>query len=862
MDKAKNRISKLFFNKFFLQLIMALFMIGMAVFFIRHEHLELLKIREQLGQSNFWYIALGVALTVIYLLLQALMYVFSFRSLGKKIPVFTALRLFLKRNLISVFLPAGGFSSLVFFTKEIENEGVTKSQIHLASTIFAFISILSVVVVAIPTLAFALFAHHLQQTELVGFGFLILLTFGFIGFLYSVSKKGKAYLWLARIRPSMTLALDEMITQKIDRKQVGFVLLFSIFIEILGILHLYVAMLALGFGPSLPAAIIGYVVMVILLIASPFLRGLGAIEVSLTFILEQFGFPIVAAASIVLLYRFFEFWLPLLAGLFSFISKKDNLILRVLPACIIFILGIVNIVSAITPAIPARLRLMKDLLPDNIIATSNGLVLVFGLLLVILSVFLLQGSKRAWLVAIFLTIFSIIGHLLKAADYEEAILSFVALSVLFYTRPFYKLKPHPKFTRISYSVLLYSVAALFVFGVISFYFIDKRHFGVDFEFWVAVKTIFRLFFLFDASGLEPRTVFAQNFLHAIYFSGGLVLGFIFFSLLRPYFSKPFNTDEEKELAKILVEKYGQSALDYFKTYPDKFLFFAKDRDGFISFKVARHFAFVLENPVCRDEAAMVDLIREFDTFCDENGFVSVYYRVPKLSLNVYLDLGKRSLPLGEEAIVDLAKFTLAGQKMKPMRNAINRLSSEGYDIKVYYAPIKEGLLQKLEQVSDSWLEELNQKEIAFTQGIFDRNALKNQTIVTVEDAEEKVHAFLNMIPDYASGEATYDLIRKVPDAPNGVLDMLLARTFIYLQEQNYRSVNIGMAPLSGIEGINLTEKSIRYAYENLKLFGHFKGLRKYKEKYFPMWEQKYLIYSHSYHLLQVPSALKRVMEDK
>ncbi|MDO9613868.1 MAG: phosphatidylglycerol lysyltransferase domain-containing protein, partial [Bacteroidota bacterium] len=83
----------------------------------------------------------------------------------------------------------------------------------------------------------------------------------------------------------------------------------------------------------------------------------------------------------------------------------------------------------------------------------------------------------------------------------------------------------------------------------------------------------------------------------------------------------------------------------------------------------------------------------------------------------------------------------------------------------------------------------------------------------------------------------------------------------YLKEQGFQSVNLGLAPLSGVEGINLTEKAVRYAYENLKAFGNFKGLRKYKEKFFPKWEQKYLIYSHSYHLIQLPNALKRVSEE-
>jgi len=289
-----------------------------------------------------------------------------------------------------------------------------------------------------------------------------------------------------------------------------------------------------------------------------------------------------------------------------------------------------------------------------------------------------------------------------------------------------------------------------------------------------------LFVLFDSTGFEPKTTYAKDFLYMLYTAAGMVYLFVFFNLLKPYFAKPYNTDEEKELARKFEEKYRKSALDYFKTYPDKFLFLANNKEWFISFKVARHFS-------------------------------------------------------------------------------INRLTSEGFEMKIYNPPIKEGLLQKLNQVSDDWLSELNQTEVSFTQGVFDKNIHKNQTIITIEDKEEKVYAFLNIVPDYAPGEDTYDLIRKVKDAPNGVLDMLLMKTLLYLKEQGYRYANLGMVPFSGIVGKNLTEKSMRFAYDNIKTFGHYKGLRKYEEKFFPKWEQKYLIYDNSYHLIQIPNALKRVI---
>ena len=56
MNKAKDFISKLLYNKFFWQLIFSAFLIGTSVFFIRHENVELFRIREQLRLSNSWYV--------------------------------------------------------------------------------------------------------------------------------------------------------------------------------------------------------------------------------------------------------------------------------------------------------------------------------------------------------------------------------------------------------------------------------------------------------------------------------------------------------------------------------------------------------------------------------------------------------------------------------------------------------------------------------------------------------------------------------------------------------------------------------------------------------------------------------------
>jgi phosphatidylglycerol lysyltransferase len=51
----------------------------------------------------------------------------------------------------------------------------------------------------------------------------------------------------------------------------------------------------------------------------------------------------------------------------------------------------------------------------------------------------------------------------------------------------------------------------------------------------------------------------------------------------------------------------------------------------------------------------------------------------------------------------------------------------------------------------------------------------------VENSEEKIIAFLNVIPDYVKNEGTYDLLRKTADAPNGIMDYILVELFKYFK---------------------------------------------------------------------------------
>ena len=844
-----------------LQGILAFLFIALALYFIKHEKTELSQVKTTLQHATIIWVLIGISITTFFIFLQGVMYQYSFRAVGERVTLRSAMLLFVKRNFISVFLPAGGISSLAFFTRSIEKQQVSKSKIHVASSIYAFVGILSVVIVAIPALAYSLLVNSLSSKVVYTFLGLLLLIGGIVLAVRSVTGEGWLYRLIMKLHPPFEAQYAELKAIRFNRKHFMRTMLISVVIEFVGIAHLLIAMRALGYPLSVEGAIIGYIVSVMFLLISPFLRGLGAIELSMGFILTRYGFSTLEAVSVTFLYRFFEFWLLLLIGGFSFVFVRNNILLRIVPVALTFSLGLVNIVSVLTPAIHYRLHLLHDFLPWYAIDLSNYAVFAVGIFLLLISAFLLKGVRSAWYITVFLAAISAIGHLTKAIDYEEASLALFTMVSLFLTRRQYFVRSNPKLANIGINAAFTAAGAVLLYGVIGFYFLDRQHFNVDFSLAESLRYTIQNFFFYQSDALVPADKFALNFLYSLNAAGGVTIGFLLYTLVRPYFFEAKTEEHERDAALELVQKYGCSPLDYFKTYYDKSFFFSADGKAFVAYRPAGNYAVVLEDPVCADVEKMAMVIREFDSFCTANGMKSLFYRVSESSLPVYQQLKKKALLIGQEAVLDLTTFTIEGKAKKSIRTSSNKQKELGLVAKVYEPPLKAGLLQKLHAVSVEWQKERDYDELVFSQGMFDTDELKKQTVITVEDAEEKILAFANIIPDYQPGDATYDLIRNAKGSPNGLLEFLMAELFFYLKGKGYQTANLGFAAMAGIEeGKNFPERGIRFAYEKLRSFAHYKGLKEFKDKFGPSWQNKYLIYTNDYDLFSVPAALKKVVK--
>lgn len=839
------------------QILFMILMLVLGIVFFKHERNEISEVGRVLKEARLDYVWLGLAVTGIYILLQGLMYVWSFRSVDEKVPFGLLTGLFLKRNFLSVFIPSGGVTSLAFFTSDIERRNVPLPKIHLASAIYGFIGILSVVIAAIPGFGYAwLRGEEVSLTEIIGVAALVGMLAGFGWFAASVIRKGWAYRTITRRFPSTTLFLDEIAKEEVRRRDLFTTTLISILIDFCGIIQLYIAMIAFGIEGSMMIATIGYLTATVSLIISPFMRGLGAIEVSMAFVLTKLGMDSVDAIAVTFLYRFFEFWMPLIIGAVSLLRKAHRLLFRIIPTFLLLLLGFINIISVLTPPLHNRLMDLQNLIPMDAINASNNFVLIAGVFMIVIAAFMMKGFKSAWWIALLLCIVSVIGHITKGIDYEEASIALFTTIVLLCSRKEYYIKTDPHFSRLGLGVFVLSLCGILIYGITGFYFLDD-----DFSLEHSIRQTLRTFFWLENIRFHSMALWAEIFVISIRSCGALAILFLLYTLFKPYVVPSDSDIEQRGAALKLVKKYGKSALDYFKTYPDKRIFLPDGIEAFISYRIALNYAVVLELPVGKDSDEISRCMDMFDLYCSHNGLRVFYYRVPGESLPLFKSKGKKALFIGQEAVTDITRFNLEGGEKKPIRNAINKVVARGYKTRILTPPIKDGDLQRLKSVSDEWLSEMKRKEILFSQGMFLWEELKSQTVITVESPEDKMVGFLNIVPDYAPQESTYDLIRKTGDAPNGLIDFIMIEYFNYARRQGYRSINLGLVPLSGIpEDARLPERSLKFAYEKLHFFAEYHGLREYKEKFDPAWKNAYVIFEHDYDLIQFPLVLNKVIK--
>ena len=307
---------------------------------------------------------------------------------------------------------------------------------------------------------------------------------------------------------------------------------------------------------------------------------------------------------------------------------------------------------------------------------------------------------------------------------------------------------------------------------------------------------------------------------------------------------------------LLINKYGssQSLASGLSFLNDKYIYYYIDKEGektvAFQYQIINNKAIVMGEPFGKEEDIPLALFA-FNEVCQRSGLNPIFYEVDeKFTLSLH-DYGYDFMKFGENAMVDLTDFSLTGRKKSTERNILNRFAKDGYKFKLVSYPYSDEFLDKLEEISNSWLKD--RKEKGFSLGFFDRDYLRRTEIAIVIDKDEEITAFTNIMPNKNPEVLTIDLMRyDLEKNVNSMMDFLFLNLFIYGKENSYKYFNLGMAPLSNVglmKSAYLTERLAYLVYKHGSRFYSFKGLRNYKQKYASLWLPKYMAYAKGNWLL-------------
>ena len=115
-------------------------------------------------------------------------------------------------------------------------------------------------------------------------------------------------------------------------------------------------------------------------------------------------------------------------------NQSKTKIITWIIALLTAIVGLINLISTVTPGTSDRLAILKDIYPFEVRAGSHIFAAVSGFILLTLASRLLRRKRVAWILTVILSIVSIASHLLKGLDVEETIPAAILLILLLVSR--------------------------------------------------------------------------------------------------------------------------------------------------------------------------------------------------------------------------------------------------------------------------------------------------------------------------------------------------------------------------------------------------------------------------------------------
>ncbi len=540
-------------------------------------------------------------------------------------------------------------------------------------------------------------------------------------------------------------------------------------------------------------------------------------------------------------------------------ARRDRRVRRVAAAAI-GLAGVADLVFALTPPLRPRLDPLFDILPLGLTQAASALVALAGLSLLALAGGIRRGQRQAWLVAVGLLAGTSVLQITKAGSRLTAVASIAVLALLLrFSRSFTARVDRPSLRRglAGLAVGLVAVAtAGTVVAVATTRITEGRHaLGIG---EVALAVVERLVGVTTVA--LPRHL-ADILTPILLVSGIGLAAWAAFLAFRPAVNaRRDQAASTRQRARELVSAYGRGTLDYFALRDDKQLYFFGQT--VVAYGNWGGVCLVSPDPIgppAEHEAAW----QAFRRFADRNGWTVGVLGAGEEWLPTYRASGMRDLYVGDEAVVDVRRFTLAGGRHKGLRQAVHRVERHGYSLRFFDpARLEPELAASLAAMMDQSRRGEAERGFSMTLGrIFDP-ADRGLLLAVAFTADDTPAAFCQYVPAPGIDGYSLDLMRRDLGAhPNGLLDFVVVGTIEELRRRGQHRLGLNFATmrvvLAGETGDALPARVERWVLRRMSGSMQIESLWRFNAKYDPSWQPRFVVYESPERLPAVAMAIAR-----
>jgi lysyl-tRNA synthetase class 2 len=520
-------------------------------------------------------------------------------------------------------------------------------------------------------------------------------------------------------------------------------------------------------------------------------------------------------------------------------------------ALLVFLVGLSDILTIFKPQLVNKFHKIKPFVPGTLTNVTRTSDVIVGLLLVLLALGLRRRKRRAWQAVLALLVLDIVIHFQHFPHFQHgidifssvvAILLLVAL--LLFHREFYAIGD----PRTRWNVLRVFIVLVIADVAIGLGYLSVGPLQQDYSLSQRLQDV--VYELVGIYGPVQWASDARGDLYHVLTSGlGLfTLLVTLYLLLRSAKPRARFGPADRQRIRELLDKHGdRDSLGYFALRDDKSVIWSPSGKAGVCYRVVSGVMLASGDPL-GDPEAWPGAIAEFLSDAARHAWRPAVMGCSELGAEVWCREGDlTALELGDEAIVNVADFSLSGRAMRNVRQMVNRVTKSGYTAEIRrIGDIPRPELDRIIRAADHWRGSSTERGFSMALGRLGGRDDNDCVLVTATE-NGTLRAVLQFVP-WGHDGLSLDLMRRDRNAQAGLNDFLIVEAIKAAPALGVKrlSLNFAMFRAALERGERIGAGPVLKAWRNLLVFlsrwFQIESLYKFNAKFSPVWEPRFFVY--------------------